>query len=61
VIEDARATGALADIAAYRNVEPTILLGLAAREFAGKLDTIEHRNVTPELHSGLMRELGRAV
>lgn len=58
-IEDARAAGEQAHIAVYRDVQPNILFGLAAREFAGKLDTIEHLNITPELLAGVMREFGR--
>lgn len=60
-IEDARAAGELAHIAVYRDISPDILLGLAAREFAGKLNTIEHLNVTPELLAGFMREFGRST
>lgn len=60
-IEDARAAGELAHIAVYRDVSPDILLGLAAREFAGKLNTIEHLNITPELLAGFAREFGRST
>ena len=35
--------------AIYRDVAPAVLFGLAAQELAGKLRTIEHLNVTPEL------------
>lgn len=40
---------------------PAVLLGLAAREFAGKLDTIEHLNVTPDLLAAALGEFRRAV
>ena len=40
----------------YRDLPPAVLLGLAARELAGKLDTIEHLNVTPDLLAGVLRE-----
>jgi hypothetical protein len=36
-----------------------VLLGLAAREMAGKLSKIDHVNVTPDLLAALTRELGR--
>lgn len=58
-IEAARAAGEQAHIDVYRDIQPAVLLGLAAREFAGKLDSIEHLNVTPELLTGVMRELGQ--
>jgi regulator of protease activity HflC (stomatin/prohibitin superfamily) len=35
----------------YRNVPPAVLLGLAAQELAGKLQSIEHLNITPDLLS----------
>ncbi|TXM87781.1 band 7 protein, partial [Methylobacterium sp. WL103] len=34
-------------------------LGLAAREFAGKLETIEHLNVTPDLLAAALGEFRR--
>ena len=37
-----------------------ILMGLAAREFAGKLTAIEHLNVTPDLLGNLLGDLARA-
>lgn len=33
----------------YRDMTPALVLGLAAQELAGKLNTIEHLNVTPDL------------
>jgi len=36
-------------IAVYRELAPAVLMGLAAREFAGKIETIEHLNLTPDL------------
>jgi hypothetical protein len=33
----------------YRDLPPSVLLGLAARELAGKLQRIEHLNLTPDL------------
>ena len=48
-------------MAIYRNLPPAVLLGLAARDFAGKLTTIEHLNVTPDLLASLMGEVRRAA
>jgi regulator of protease activity HflC (stomatin/prohibitin superfamily) len=47
--------------AIYRDMPPTVLLGLAARELAGKLDTIEHLNVTPDLLASALGEFRRAM
>ena len=57
-VEGAKAEAELGHMAVYRDLPPQVLLGLAAREFAGKLDTIEHLNVTPDLLANLLRELG---
>ncbi|HEY1728274.1 MAG TPA: SPFH domain-containing protein [Candidatus Baltobacteraceae bacterium] len=44
-------------LAAYNEMDPRIILGLAAREFAGKLRTIEHLNVAPDLLSPMLATL----
>jgi regulator of protease activity HflC (stomatin/prohibitin superfamily) len=56
-VESARAEAELARIAIYRDIAPSILMGLAARDFAGKLKSIEHLNVTPDLLAAVMGEL----
>lgn len=33
----------------YRNLEPAVMIGLAAQVLAGKLEKIEHLNITPDL------------
>jgi regulator of protease activity HflC (stomatin/prohibitin superfamily) len=44
----------------YADLPPAVMLGLAAREFAGKLQSIEHLNVTPDMLSALLGDaLGR--
>jgi regulator of protease activity HflC (stomatin/prohibitin superfamily) len=58
IVEAARAEAERAHIDVFRDLPPQVLLGLAAREFAGKLDTIEHLNITPELLASVMREFG---
>lgn len=60
-IEGAKAETEQAQIAIYRDLPPAVLLGLAARDLAGKLETIEHLNVTPDLLATLMREFRQPV
>ena len=55
-VESARAEAEQARIAIYRDLPPSVLLGLAARELAGKLDTIEHVNITPDLLAAFAAE-----
>lgn len=57
-IETAKAETERAHIAVYRDLSPGVLIGLAAREMAGKLDNIEHLNITPDVLAAVMRELG---
>ena len=59
-IEGANAEAEQARIAIYRDLPPAVLLGLAARELAGKLDTIEHLNVTPDLLATVLGEFRKA-
>lgn len=56
-VESARAEAEQQHIAVYRDLSPAVLFGLAARELAGKLDTIEHVNVTPDLLASVLGEL----
>jgi hypothetical protein len=44
-------------IAVYRDLAPAVLLGLAAREFAGKIQTIEHLNLTPDMLGTVITDL----
>jgi regulator of protease activity HflC (stomatin/prohibitin superfamily) len=44
-------------IEAYRELAPHVLMGLAARDFAAKVQTIEHLNLTPDLLSALLTDL----
>ena len=48
-------------LAAYRDLPAAVLMGLAAREFAGKIETIEHLNVTPDLLGTLLADLTGAA
>lgn len=58
-VEGAKAEAEQERIAIYRDLPPGVLLGLAARELAGKLDTIEHLNVTPDLLASIVGEFRR--
>jgi regulator of protease activity HflC (stomatin/prohibitin superfamily) len=55
-VENAKAEVEQAHFAVYRDLPPAVLLGLAARDLAGKLDRIEHLNVTPDLLAAFARE-----
>lgn len=59
-VEQAKAEAEQAHMAVYRDLPANVLLGLAARDFAGKLDKIEHVNVTPDMLASLLREFSTA-
>ena len=59
-VEGARAEAEQARIAIYRDVAPGPLLGLAAQALAGKLDTIEHVTINPDLLATLLGEVRRS-
>jgi regulator of protease activity HflC (stomatin/prohibitin superfamily) len=44
-------------IAVYRELAPAVLMGLAARELAGKIETIEHLNLTPDMLGTVLTDL----
>ncbi|MEW6633025.1 MAG: SPFH domain-containing protein [Pseudomonadota bacterium] len=55
-IEGAKAETERQHIAIYRDLPPAILLGLAAQQLAGKLEKIDHVNVTPDLLATVLGE-----
>lgn len=59
-VEGAKADAEQQRIAVYRDLPPAILLGLAAQQLAGKLETIEHVNITPDLLATLLGEFRKA-
>ncbi|MET3783211.1 putative membrane protein YqiK [Methylobacterium radiotolerans] len=61
LVEGARAEAEQRRAAVYRDMPPAVLLGLAARELAGKLETIEHVNVTPDLLAAVLGEFRGAL
>jgi len=48
-VEGARLTIEQRKIEAYAIVPPAVMLGLAAREFAGKIENINQLSLTPDL------------
>jgi len=59
-VEGARAEAERQRIAIYRDLPPAILLGLAAQQLAGKLEKIEHVNVTPDLLATVLGEFRKS-
>jgi regulator of protease activity HflC (stomatin/prohibitin superfamily) len=56
-VEGAQAEAEQAHMAVFRDLSPAVLMALAARELAAKLETIEHVNVTPDLLAGVLGAL----
>lgn len=57
VVEEARVVAERERMEIYSGLEPQVLMGLAAREFARKLQKIEHLNVTPDMLGQLLTDL----
>jgi regulator of protease activity HflC (stomatin/prohibitin superfamily) len=60
-IESAQAEAEQHRMTIYKDLPSHVLLGLAARQFADKLQTINSLNVTPDLLSALVGELGKGA
>lgn len=45
----------------YSDLPPTVLMAMAAQEFAAKLDRIDNLTVTPDMLSGLMTQMRQVV
>jgi regulator of protease activity HflC (stomatin/prohibitin superfamily) len=56
-VEGARVALEKARMEVYREVPPSVLLGLAAQILAGKLDRIDHLNITPETLGPMLEDL----
>jgi regulator of protease activity HflC (stomatin/prohibitin superfamily) len=41
----------------FRDLPPHVLIGMAAKELAGKLETIEHLNISPEMLGPILQRL----
>lgn len=59
-IESARTEIERENVAIYRDLPSSVMAGLAAREFAEKIENIEHLNITPDLLSTLIGEFRNA-
>lgn len=55
-IESARTAIERENVAIYRDLPNGVMAGLAAREFAEKIENIEHLNITPDLLTTLIGE-----
>ena len=55
-VEQAKSEMEREGMAIVRDLPPSVLLGLAAREFAGNPNKIEHLNVTPDLLAALLAQ-----
>jgi regulator of protease activity HflC (stomatin/prohibitin superfamily) len=60
LVERARVEAERERMAVYRDLPQSVMIGLAAQELAGKLQRIEHLNITPELLGPLFTELLQA-
>jgi regulator of protease activity HflC (stomatin/prohibitin superfamily) len=49
MVQGARVEAEERRIAIYQSLPPAVIIGLAAKQLAGKLDTVEHLNITPDL------------
>ena len=60
VIEEAKTEAEKQRVAVYSDLPAGVMMGLAAREFASKLKSVDHLNITPDLLSSLLGDvLGR--
>jgi regulator of protease activity HflC (stomatin/prohibitin superfamily) len=56
-VEEARVHAERERMEIYRALPPAAMMGLAARELAGKLQTIEHLNLSPDLIGSLLERV----
>lgn len=57
IVQQARADMEKARVSIYADLPSQVILGLAAREFAQKLEKIEHLNVTPDMLTALLGDV----
>ncbi len=57
VLEDAKVVAERERMDIYRDLPPAALMGLAARELAGKLHNIEHLSLTPDILGSLLQRV----
>ncbi len=56
-VEQARADMEKARVDIYRDMPSQVMMGLAAREFAGKLKTVNQLNITPDMLTSLLGDM----
>ena len=61
LVEGAQVEAEKARVDIYRDLPTHVVVGLAAREFAAKLQSIDHLNITPDLLGPLMGDLAAAA
>ncbi len=59
-VEGARVAAERERTGIYRDIEPAIVMALAANQLAGKLRTIEHLNISPDMLTPLLATLAKA-
>jgi regulator of protease activity HflC (stomatin/prohibitin superfamily) len=57
LVEAAETEAEQARMEVYRDLPASVLIGLAARELAGKLERIDHLNLSPDVFSGMLQSL----
>ena len=61
LLEDAQIDSERARMEVFASLDPSVVLALAAREFATKLSKIDTLNVTPDMLSNLMEQIKPAL
>lgn len=61
LLEDAKVSSEKDRMDVFANLDPSIIMALAAREFAAKLNKIDTLNVTPDMLSNLMEQIKPAL
>jgi hypothetical protein len=57
LLEEAKVRAERERMDIYRDLPPQAMMGLAARELAGKLQTIEHLNLSPDVLGALLQRV----
>lgn len=60
-VDQARVDMESARMNIYADLPPTVLMAMAAQEFAGKLDRIDNLTVTPDMLSSLMTQMRQVM
>lgn len=59
VVEQAKADMQRELVSVFKGSDPSVLIGLAAKDFVGKLDKIEHLSITPDMISQFLSGAAR--